>query len=112
MVRVESVPMRSDCLSEELIDTLIEKGLEVGMDQLSLWDIGLSRIRRITVGRFAAELGVRPDEKAALSENMVFWILRFTGAKKPERVFHATQPARQIAKDLYYQVAHREGGKS
>ena len=105
MARIESVPMRSDCLTAELLDALSEKGLEKGMDQLSLWDVVNARIRRMPIGRLSKKLGIRPDEREALSENMVFWVLSPAGARKTEQVFHATRAARETTKDLYRKVA-------
>lgn len=111
MARIESVPMRLDRITEELLEALSEKGVEVGMDQLSLWDVSRAQIRPMPIERLAGELGVRPDEMETLSENMVFWVFR-GNAKEPERVIHATRAARQISKDLYREVARREGRKS
>jgi hypothetical protein len=110
MVRIETVPMRSEHLTEELVEGLSEQGLAAGMDRLHLWDVSRARTQRMSVGSFAAKLGLRRHEDDTLSENMVFWILRRKGQREPERVFHATRAAREVTKDLYRQVTRREGG--
>ena len=112
MARIESAPMRSDRISKILLGKLLEKGLDTGMDQLSLWNNRQTRIRRMPLKSLARMLGVRRDERETLSENMVFWVLRYRDKKEPERIFHATQAARETAKDLYFKVAHSAGGDS
>jgi hypothetical protein len=111
MARIESVPMKSGCLSAELLGSLFEKGLEKGMDQMSLWDVTRARVQRMPIGRLSKKLGIRPEEMKTLSENMVFWVLSPAGDKKTEKVFHATPAARETAKELYGKVAQRKGDK-
>lgn len=106
MARIESVPMRSE-YSGELFGVLLERGVEVGMDRLALWDAGKAQIRPLSIERLVGELGLRPGEEETLSENMVFWVLR-SAEGEPDRVVHATQAARQVSKVLYRAAARRE----
>jgi len=108
MARIESVPIRPDRLNKELLHRLSERDPDVEMDQLSFWDIPRARIRRMSIDDVAAKIGVLPDEKDALSENMVFYILRRGRVKKPEQAYHATYVARQTTKQLYSKVTRRE----
>lgn len=111
MVRIESVPMRSDCLTAGLLKTLSAKGIDKGMDQLHLWNGGRARIRRMQIRRLYKKLGLRPKEREALSKNMVFWILKPADATKSEQVFHATLAAREAAKALYGKVVQKKEDK-
>lgn len=105
MVRVESVPMLSDRITGELLDSLAERGPREGADHLELWDDRRVSVRRISIKMLIKRLGLRVDEEDRLSENMVFWVVRRTDKAGYERVFHATQAARQMAKELYKRVA-------
>jgi len=109
--RVEVVPIKKEFLTGELLDTLRSKGLEPDMDRLSMWDTGRVRIRRMSVTSLARKLDLRPDEKAILSENMVFWLLRPRKDAKEIAAFHATQAARKTSKELYRKAAYGEGGR-
>lgn len=109
MVRIESVPIKSDRLSREVLEMLSDKRLEVGMDRLSLWDIGRARILRMSIESLADKLSLRSNEIETLSENMVFWVLHPPSDAETERVFHATRAARQAAKEIYLKVSRREG---
>ena len=111
MARIETVPMRSESITEELLTVLLEEGVKVGMDQLSLWDVGQAQIQPMSIDRLTLVLGLRDDEKEALSENMVFWILRGL-QENPDRVIPATKAARQTAKDFYRLVTRKEQSKS
>ncbi|MEJ2720575.1 MAG: hypothetical protein P8181_05470 [bacterium] len=111
MARIEAVPIRPEKLTDELLDTLSEKGLEIGLDDLTLWDANRARIERVRVNQLETKLNLRSGEKKTLSENMVFWVVRPVGAEKKEHVYHATRAARKIAKDYYQKVYRREGGK-
>jgi hypothetical protein len=111
LARIESVPMRSEFITAEFANALIKTGVEPGMDRLSHWDLDRARIRRMSRKRLAGELGLRPNEIEALSENMVFWILG-DDPDKPPRVIHATRAARETAKDLYREATRREEGRS
>ncbi len=110
LARIEWVPMRPEFISDELATMLIDTGVQVGMDQLSRWDLGRAEIRKMSIRRVVAELGLRRDEGDALSENMVFWVLRGV-EKEPHRVVHATRAAREVARDLYREVVRREEGR-
>lgn len=111
MARIEAVPMRSDSITEELLTALSEEGVKVGMDRLSLWDVGRAQIRPMRISSLMRVLGLRDSEKEALSENMVFWVLR--GLEKgSDRVVPATKAARQTAKDFYRLVTRKERRKS
>ena len=110
MGRLESAPMKPECLTSKLFTALDEKGLEVGMDTLSLWDITHTKTRRMSINRLAGLLGVRRSEIDTLSENMVFWMLYRGRTRKPERVLHATQAARQATKEIYRKVTQSEKG--
>ena len=112
MARIESVPMRSDRVTPELLEILSKTGLKEEMDQLSLWNVKRARTKRMPISRLIRKLNARDSETKALSENMVFWIVRSENMKTHERVFHATQAARQLSKELYRKVARREETKS
>lgn len=112
MVRIEIVPMRPDALTEKLFKRLQTNGLETGMDKLSLWDIRRIRIQRMSMGRFTGMIGVRNEEKDALSENMVFWVILLDKHKKKMQVYHATRAARENTKELYRKAALNEEGKN
>lgn len=111
MARIEVVPMRSEYVTTQLAEALIETGVEVGMDHLSRWSVESARIRRMSIKRLVTELGLRTDERVALSENMVFWILS-SAPEERRHVIHATRAAREIARDLYREVARREERRS
>ena len=102
--------MRSEYLGR-FTETLLEKGVEIGMDRLKYWDAAKARIDRMETEELVAKLGLRGEEPAALSENMVFWVVEAV-AEKARRVIHATRPARETAKDLYKEVAYGEVYKS
>jgi len=102
MSRIEVVPMRAEHTTDELLDTLLDKGAVPGMDRLSLWDAGRIRNVPTPIAALAELLDLRRDELAALSENMVFWVVRFRGAV---HIIHATSAARRIIKTLYREVA-------
>lgn len=108
VARVESVPMLPDHVTTGLVKGLKAGGLVKGMDRLKFWDVPNIRIRRMSLVRLREILGVRSDEKEALSENMVFWLMHRGDVKKSEHVFHATVAARECAKDLYAEVASKK----
>lgn len=108
MARIETVPMRSDRLTYELLEALEKKGVQVGMDHVDLWDIENAETVQMSIEELGGQLGVRSNEMETLSENMVFWNLRGE-LEERNRVLHATQAARQLAKELYREVTRKEG---
>jgi hypothetical protein len=107
MARVETVPMRPERMTETL--TKLEKdGLTKDMEHLSFWDARKARIEHLPIDRLAKRLGVRDEEKKKLAENMVFWVVSPGGRRKADRVYHATEAAREATKELYYRVARME----
>jgi len=112
MARLEAVPMHERYVTGRLIERLLTKGLEPGMDQISRWNtdrIGVSHVRIATLAR---RLGFRSDNENSLAENMVFWALRPATKRKRLRVFHATRTARWTAKSLYNAALRKDGGAS
>ena len=112
MARIEIVPMQPRHLTDALMKKLSQKGLETGIDSLSLWDLERARVKRMTLRNLKKTIGVRSSEIKKLDENMVFWALYSEGDKKAQRILHATRAARQVSKDLYKMVTRNEGGRS
>lgn len=112
MARIEIVPMQPRHLTDALMKKLSQKGLETGIDSLSLWDLERARVKRMTLRNLKRTIGVRSSEIKKLDENMVFWALYSEGDKKAQRILHATRAARQVSKDLYKMVTRNEGGRS
>jgi hypothetical protein len=106
-VRIEVVPMVSDRITSAYVNSLVKEGLKEGMDAIEIWDTDATEIRHMKLKQLFALLGVRSDEKDAVSENMVFWILHKGNAMKPEHVLHATVAARESIKAEYEEVAGR-----
>gem|GEM_PF-3829302 len=99
--------MVSDRVTSAYVGSLVKEGLKEGMDTLEIWDTDATEIRHMKLKQLFALLGVRSDEKDAVSENMVFWILHKGNAMKPEHVLHATVAARESTKAEYEEVAGR-----
>lgn len=111
-VRVESVPIKREKLNESLLKRLSKKGLEEGMDSFDMWDIGGKSTQGMATEKLDALLQVKDKEKEAVSENMVFWVVRPENENQDVKVFHASLAARKAASDIYKKVAFREGEKS
>ena len=112
MARIESVPIKAEHRTGDLLSRLERGGLEPDMDNLSLWAVDRARVRKMTVAVLRKKLGLQAGERETLNENMVFWVVRRTDGKGVERVYHATRAARQAAKQLYRLVVRREGRRS
>ena len=112
MARIEIVPMQPRHLTDALMKKLSQKGIETGIDNLSLWDLERARVKRMTLRNLKRMIGVRSSEIKTLDENMVFWALYPEGDKKAQHILHATRAARQVSKDLYEKVTRSERGRS
>ncbi|MEE9542922.1 MAG: hypothetical protein V3V95_03980 [Thermodesulfobacteriota bacterium] len=112
-LRVETVPMKEEFLDYNmdcLLGTDLRSGVTVGMDYLALWDTVLRKTRSMKVGSLVKLLKLKAKEKKILSENMVFWVVIKAGGKEPLYVYHATQAAREAAKNIYNKVVSSQKG--
>lgn len=110
MTRIVCVPIKKEYLNENKIKKLLEIGNEDSGDQLKLWDLRKSQIKKMKISKLEKKLNLRDKETKIVSENMVFWILPSLDPDKPVKVFHKTGAARQLAKNLYERVLRNEGG--
>ena len=112
MARIEAVPMHPGKLTDKLLKKLSKKGLEMELEDLSLWNPKKVKIHRMEIKLLESKLGFRDEEKETLSENMVFWVVNPDRKRKKDPVYHATRAAREVAKNLYEQVSRRERSTS
>lgn len=108
MARIEKVPLRRGRNDEKALEAFAAREAEPGLDRLDDWDLEGASMERLPIARLCDELGLRGDEREALSENMVFWVLLSPGLRgEPPAVYHATRPARSLSKTLYSKVTGR-----
>jgi len=93
MVRVEMVPLSKT----ENPETFEKKLVKTKKEKLRWWDINCAKSKEMSLNKFKAKLGLKPDEK--VFENMVFWLILKNN--KLLRTVHATPAARELSKDLY-----------
>ena len=109
MARLESVPMRDEYATRKLVSTISKNGLDSDADNIEFWNTKKAGIKQMKLNSLIKLLNLRQNEEKALKENMVFWAIRYSDKKKPEKMFHATTAARQLSKKLYQKVTHTEG---
>lgn len=95
-VRLEIVP-----LAKKLTLEFFEKNiLPVNTDNLDWWDTQHRANEILSAQAAKTKLSLKPQEP--LTENMVFWALSQDG--KYTKIYHATQAARNLAKELYKSI--------
>ncbi len=112
LARVETVPMKTEYVTQAFLDHLVQEGLAGEMEDLSLWEVNSLRMLRLPIRRLLGTLGMRPEEAETLSENMVFWMIVPGRGKTPVSIYHATGLARKVSNDLYDRVRNGKGGVS
>jgi hypothetical protein len=86
MVRIESVPMRSEFLTQKFLAEVSKEDFEPGEDDLSFWDTGRAKIRRISINRFVKRS--EPEQlKRKLSQKIWFFGLYITRARSGRSVY-------------------------
>jgi len=105
VVRVEQVPLSGKYSTAQFIKELAQKEKE----ELDWWDIDHEETITDEIEAFSEKLGLRKEDEK-LEENMVFWKVELPGKKT--QIFHATQPARELSRNLYTKLTERqESGK-